>query len=166
VRRIDTSHLLVEGLALGLHTWGVALLGVMGLFLPRDTVLFQDAGDGAEVAADIQAFPQLGEGGVGLVADQLEQTFDRGGVECRRGTARMGRWSGRTTAAVTLQQPDHEGQADGKDMGNLPDGVFAAFDGSNDSLPEVGRVGAHVFTSSTDASQAILFRMRRRGEPL
>jgi hypothetical protein len=100
VRRIDMGHLLIEGLAESLHTRRVALLGMVALFLARDPVFFQDAGDGAEVAGDTQAFTQLGEGSVGLVGDQLEQAFDSEGIKFRRGAASMGRWLERSRAAM------------------------------------------------------------------
>src|SRR5256885_1229171 len=62
-----------------------------------------------------------------------------------------GRWWQRTGGGVGLKKTDHEGQANRKILENWAEGVFPPFDRHNDPLPQVGRVGLHGLTSSTDA---------------
>src|SRR6266542_7147352 len=86
--------------------------------------------------------------GVGLVADQGEQPRVRSGVEFGSWTTSVGLGMDRPRAALALEEPDEERQADGKQVGQLAERIVAALDGSHDAFPKVVGIGAHGRISS------------------
>ena len=110
--RVHAGQFRAEVSPLLLDLRAVLLVGAKDLLLAREPQLLQGALDGREAARDAQPLAQFLESRVGLLANQLLESFQvvrpqRGGASARRGLGIQ-----RAGAAVELQQADDEGEAD------------------------------------------------------
>ena len=108
----------------------------------------QGAGDGAEVDRGSEAVAEFRQGGIGLRPDEFKQASVGSGIEfaLRYTSVRLGLNGARV--AVALKESDDAGEADGEQVRELTQGVFAPIHGSDDALSEVVGVRTHGHTSS------------------
>jgi hypothetical protein len=96
----------------------------------------QGPGDRHHGTRDAEAIPQFGQGGIGLFPDKGQQACFGRGIELARGP-RLGLGLHGPSVAFALQETDDAGEADGKQVGNLAEGMFAPLDGGDNAFPKV-----------------------------
>src|SRR5205814_9077200 len=94
-------------------------------------------------AGDTEPLAQFLRRGIGLLSDQLPQPLQVLRPEFGRVSSAMGSGWDRAGAAVGLQQPDDEGEADQEAASDLAQGALPALDRLEDPLSEILRIGGH-----------------------
>ena len=94
-------------------------------------------------ARGAEPLSQFLERGIGLLPDQLPEPLQVLRPERRRVASAMGLGHERAGAAMELQQPSDEGDADQEATSDLAQGAVAALDRFEDPLPEILRIGSH-----------------------
>ena len=90
-----------------------------------------------------QAVAELGEGGIGLLADEGDQALAALVIHFGGGSAGMGEGGEGTGLASALQQASDPGGADAEEGGDGGAGAAALIAGSDDPLAEILGVGLH-----------------------
>ncbi len=110
--RVQATHFRAEIRPFLLDVGAVLLLGLGDFLLERELELGQGPADGHGAAGDAQALPQFLKGGIGLLADQLAEPLEILGPQGGGVSSPMGLGLERAGGAVSLQEPDDEGEAD------------------------------------------------------
>ena len=135
--RVHTGQLRAEFVPAFLDVRAALLGGARDLLLERQSPLLQGATEGHGAASDTEPLAQFFQRGVGLLSDQLSQPLqvlrsEFGGVSSAMGFGLEG-----ARAAVELQQPDDEGEADQEATSNLAQGTLPALDGLEVTRPSL-----------------------------
>ena len=121
----------------------ILLLGARDLLLARQPQPAQGARDRHEAAGDAEPLAALLERGIGLLSDQLAEPLQVLRREYGRVASAMGLGFERAGAAVELQQPRDEGDADQEPTSDLAQRALTALDRIEDPLSEILRIGCH-----------------------
>jgi hypothetical protein len=121
----------------------VLLVGVENLLLAREPELLPGAPDGRKAARDAEPLPQLLEGGIGLLANQLLESLQVVGPQ--RGGASAGRrfWIQRAGATMELRQADDEREAHEEALSDLAQRTLLTVDAVDNALSEILGIGDH-----------------------
>ena len=117
--------------------------GAGDLLLARQPQLAQGARDGHGAARGAEPLAAFLERGIGLLSDQLAEPLQVLRREHGRVASAMGPGFERAGAAVELQQPGDEGDADQEPTSDLAQRALAALDRIEDPLSEILRIGCH-----------------------
>lgn len=141
--RVHADQFLAEPPPLLLDLRAVLLVGVENLLLAREPELLRGAPDGRKAARDIEPLPRLLEGGIGLLANQLLESFQVVGLQ--RGGASAGRGLGIQRAGATMeqQQADGEREADEEALSDLAQQALLMVDAVDDAWSEILGIGGH-----------------------
>lgn len=99
------------------------------------------------MTGDAQPFAQFRQRGVRLLLHEFQELADGVVIQFGGGAAAVGLGLDGTGGAPPLQETDEEGKIDEEQAGDLAEGVFAAIDGRDDTLPEIVRIRTHGGTS-------------------
>src|SRR5262249_18781307 len=113
------------------------------LFLARQPQLAEGARDRRKAARAAEVRGTLLERGVGLLGDELTEPLEVLRREHGRIPPAVGPRFDRAAAAVQLQQPGDESDADQEPFSDLANGPFATLNRIDDALSEILGVGSH-----------------------
>ena len=93
--------------------------------------------NGRQATDHAQLLTQFRQGGIGVLADEFQQTTLSGLVQLVRTAAAMRFGVDRSGLALALPQADDYGHVDTKQDGELPQGISAAFHSRHDTFAQI-----------------------------
>jgi hypothetical protein len=145
---VNVGHFLLEGGTLRLDFGAVPFVGMFALFLAADAVALQGAVKGRQATGHAQLLAQFRQGGIGVLADEFQQTALRVFVQFMRTAAAMWLGGNRSGLAFALLQADDDRHIDREQGSELSQRLAAALHRRHDAFTQIVGKSSHDDTSS------------------